>query len=67
MSELGENVYIREGLIYTKSDQLFTGKLGGKTIAKVVNGKIEGKYLEYYDNGQVRYDIFYKNNKEEGK
>mgnify|MGYP004207925981 CR=1 FL=1 len=23
MSELGENVYIREGLIYTKSDQLF--------------------------------------------
>ena len=67
MSELGENVYIREGLIYTKSDQLFTGKLGGKTIAKVVNGKIEGKYLEYYDNGQVRYDIFYKNNKEEGR
>ena len=58
MSELDENVFLREGLFYTKSDQLFTGKLLGKRKAKVVNGKIEGKFVEFDENGnKIKNDI----------
>jgi hypothetical protein len=52
----------REGLYYKKfSDVPFTGKTTGKKQASFKNGKEDGPYVGYYDNGQLWRTETHKN------
>ena len=56
----------REGLYYKKfSDIPFTGKLDCVN-GSLINGKSEGYWVSYHDNGQLMYKGEYKNNKKVG-
>ena len=62
-----EDLVTRKGLYYQKSsDGPFTGKTTGKVQASFKNGKKEGPWVGYHENGQLRYKITYKNGKKEG-
>ena len=57
----------RDGLQYNKfSDVPFTGKVKGKTQGSMKNGKKDGSWIGYFDNGQLHYKGDYKNGKREG-
>ena len=57
----------RDGLYYPKfSDVPFTGEVTGKSQGNLKNGKREGDWVEYYDNGQLLSKGNYKNGKKEG-
>ena len=59
----------RDGIYYKKfSDIPFTGKIESRKIGtgKYKNGKREGFWIVYYDNGQLMYKGNWKNGKREG-
>ena len=57
----------REGIHYKKfTDVPFTGKVTGQEQGTFKNGKKEGPWVSYYDNGQLRSKGTYKNDKKEG-
>ena len=50
----------RGGLVYQKfSDIPFSGVVAGKENGQFLEGKRHGKWLIYYDSGQLRYEINY--------
>ena len=54
----------RDGLYYPKfSDVPFTGKVTGKSQGYLKNGKEEGDWLSYHDNGQLKSRGTYRNGK----
>ena len=58
----------RGGLYYEKfSDVPFTGKVDGEEQGKIIKGKREGKWLFYYESGQLNKKGNYKNGKREGE
>ena len=62
LSETMNDLVRREGLHYKKfSDVPFTGKTTGEIQGTFRNGKKDGLWLRYYDNGQVSYKATYKN------
>ena len=69
---LGETIddleYRGDGLIYENfSDVPFTGNITGKTEQGTIrNGKKEGLWVYYYDNGQLSSKGAYKDGKEVG-
>jgi len=59
----------RDGIYYKKfSDIPFTGKIESRKIGtgNYKNGKREGSWIGYYDNGQLMYKGNWKNGKREG-
>ena len=57
----------RNGLYYKKfSNVPFSGVTTGQTQGTLKNGKWDGSYVSYYDNGQLNYKLTFKNNKAEG-
>ena len=46
-------VFIIEGLVYTKTRELFTGEIIGKHNAKVIEGKFEGKVNSYFSDEEL--------------
>jgi antitoxin component YwqK of YwqJK toxin-antitoxin module len=59
---------VRDGLYYEKSKNvLFTGEMNGKELGKIIKGKKEGEWLEYWDNGQLYSRKNYKDGKYDGK
>ena len=58
----------REGLYYQRfTDVPFTGEIGeGLIRGNYKNGKREGTWVVYHENGQLKYKGEYKNGKEEG-
>ena len=46
-------VFIIEGLVYTKTRELFTGEITGKHNAKVIEGKFEGKVNSYFSDEEL--------------
>ena len=57
----------RKGLYYKKfSDVPFTGKTTGKTQGTFKNGKKDGPFVDYWDNGQLESQGTYKNGKMDG-
>ena len=54
-------VIIQEGLVYTRTKELFTGQITGKHNAKVIEGKFEGKVNSYFSDE----DLFYASKEEE--
>ena len=45
----------------------FTGEVIGKEKGRVEDGKKEGKWVGYHEDGDLRYRGSYKNGKEEGE
>ena len=57
----------RDGVYYKKnSDVPFSGKVTGSFNGSITNGKREGAWICYYDNGQLFLKGNYKNGKREG-
>ena len=52
----------RDGLLYKKfTDVPFSGKVTGQRQGMLRNGKEEGPWVSYYDNGQLSWKGDYKN------
>jgi antitoxin component YwqK of YwqJK toxin-antitoxin module len=67
MSETLSDLVKRDGLYYKKFSQVpFTGKTTGKSQGSFKNGKRDGAWVSYHENGQLDYKGDYKNGKEEG-
>ena len=66
-TSFGELVYV-DGLQYKKfTDLPFTGKVNeGLQLGEIRNGKNEGPWVGYYENGRLTYKGAYKNGKREG-
>ena len=57
----------REGIYYKKfTDVPFSGKVTGGGQGEIKNGKREGPWVSYFENGQLWDKGDYKNGKEEG-
>ena len=66
-SETIDDLVKRDGIYYKKfSDAPFNGEVEGREQGKFKNGKREGSWVKYYDNGQLWFKGDYKNGKEEG-
>ena len=62
-----EDLVTRKGLYYRKSSDVpFTGKTTGKTPGTFKNGKKDGPFVDYWDNGQLESQGTYKNGKMDG-
>ena len=62
-----KDVVFRDGLYYKKfSHQPLTGKTIGRTIGSFKNGKKEGYWYKYWDNGQLSSKTHWKNNEMDG-
>ena len=67
MSETMKDLVKRDGLWFKKFTEVpFTGKITGKTQGSFKNGKKEGNWVSYHDNGQLLEKGNYKNGKQEG-
>ena len=68
LGETIDDLEYRDGLIYENfSDVLFTGNITGKTEQGTIrNGKKEGLWVYYYDNGQLSYKGTFKVGKKDG-
>ena len=63
-----EDLIERDGLLYEEfADVPLTGKVTGKYNGEVRNGKREGEWLIYYDNGQLLEKVNVKNGKLDGE
>jgi len=57
----------RDGVYYKKfSDVPFTGKTTGQEQGSFKNGKKDGSWIEYWDNGQLNYKGDFKNGNLDG-
>ena len=69
---LGEEVKFddlvkREGLYYKKSNDIpFTGKTTGQIQGSFKDGKEDGPWVKYHDNGGIEEKGTYKDDKEDG-
>ena len=58
----------REGIYYPKFSEVpFNGEVTGDAQGSVKNGKRDGAWVKYWNNGQLRSKGNYKNGKREGK
>jgi len=57
----------RNGIYYKKFSEVpFTGVVNGKVQGSFKNGKQEGSWINYYDNGQLNYKGNFKNGLKDG-
>jgi len=64
--EYKDLVYL-DGLYYKKfTDVPFTGDITGKKKGSFKNGKKDGSWISYHENGQLEFEGNYKNDKKEG-
>ena len=62
-----KDLVYREGLFYKKSSDVpFKGKVTGKSQGTIKNGKFDGPWDRYHDNGKLKEKGIYRNGKEEG-
>ena len=67
-SETQDDLVKRDGVYYKKfSDVPFSGKVTGLYKGNYKNGKEEGVWTYYYDNGQLLIKSNYENGKKEGE
>ena len=65
--ETMDDLVERDGLFYKEfTDVPFTGNLTGKSQGKIKNGKKDGPWVSYHDNGQLQEKGSYKDGKREG-
>jgi antitoxin component YwqK of YwqJK toxin-antitoxin module len=66
-SETFDDLVKREGIYYQKFTNVpFNGKVTGSAQGAFKNGKREGAWAEYYENGQLLIKANYKNDKQDG-
>jgi antitoxin component YwqK of YwqJK toxin-antitoxin module len=66
-SQTMDDLVRREGIFYQKFTNIpFTGKVTGKDQGSFKNGKREGYWISYHENGQLWYEGKYKSGKQEG-
>ena len=62
-----KDLVVRDKVYYKKFTEVpFTGKVDGQFNGSFKNGKKDGSWVEYSDNGQLASKGEYKNGKEEG-
>ena len=62
-----KDLVVRDGVYYKKfTDIPFTGKVTGQEQGSIKNGKKDGSWIEYWDNGKLRTKGNYKNGYREG-
>ena len=62
-----DDLVITDGLHYKKFfDVPFTGEVTGKGQGKIRNGKRDGPWVIYYDNGRIEKRETYKDGKKDG-
>ena len=67
LSETMNDLVKRNGLYYKKfSNVPFSGVTTGQTQGTLKNGKWDGSYVSYYDNGQLMNEGNFKNGFEDG-
>tara|TARA_B100000768_G_C11181112_1_gene332974 strand:+ start:112 stop:522 length:411 start_codon:yes stop_codon:yes gene_type:complete len=61
------DLFEMKGIFYNKLTEVpFTGKIDGKTTGSFKNGKKDGFWLDYWENGQLQSKTNHKNGKLEG-
>ena len=66
-SETMDDLVKRDGLSYKKFTEVpFTGDITGKRKGSYKNGKEDGSWISYWDNGQLRSKGDYKNGMYDG-
>ena len=66
-SVTGDDLVYRNGLYYEKFTNVpFSGEVTGQEQGSFKNGKRDGAWVFYHQNGQLWYEGNYKNGKEEG-
>ena len=67
LGETMDDLVKRDDLYYKKfTDVPFTGKITGNTQGTFKDGKPHGPWVNYWDNGQLRYEGTYKDGKHDG-
>jgi len=67
LGEYWGDLVLRYGLYYKKFTEVpFTGKVEGEQQGKLKDGKLEGPWVEYHDNGQLLSKGTYKDGEEDG-
>ena len=74
MSHLGfsetvspDDLVVRNGIFYKKfTDTPFIGEVSGRQNGTVINGKRDGFWESYYENGQLNWKGNYKNDNLDG-
>jgi hypothetical protein len=68
LSETMGDLVKRDGVYYKKfTETPFTGKIFGKQQGSIKDGKKEGKWVRYHENGQLMGKGSWKNGKQEGE
>ena len=58
----------REGLYYEKfTREPFTGNVTGGKQGKIIKGRPDGEFVEYFENGQLKRKGNFKDDKQEGE
>ena len=58
----------QDGLFYEKfTETPFSGEVKGRRKGKLIEGKEEGIWIEFYDSGQLKSKTNFKNGKKEGE
>ena len=67
-SETIDDLVLREGLWYKKfTDVPFSGEIKGRISGSFINGKFDGLFVHYWENGQLQTKGVYKDGKKEGQ
>jgi len=67
LSETMDDLVVRDGLYYKKSSDIpFSGEITGLSKGTFKNGKVDGTWIGYYDNGQLNYKTTFNKLKMEG-
>jgi len=68
LGETMDDLVTRESLYYKKfTDVPFTGEVEGKEQGSFKDGKRDGRWRWYHDNGQLKDKLEYKEGKQEGR
>ena len=66
LSETLDDLVVRDGLYYKKFNEApFSGEITGLSMGTFKNGKVDGTWVGYYDNGQLNYKTTFTNLKME--
>jgi hypothetical protein len=67
LSETWDDLVKRNGIHYKKFSQVpFNGELAGLVQGTFKNGKQDGEWVSYWDNGQLMFKGNFKNGEKEG-
>jgi antitoxin component YwqK of YwqJK toxin-antitoxin module len=61
------NLVMRDGILFSKfSNKPFNGEISGKLKTTIQDGLWNGKYLQFWENGQLKVKVHYKNGQLDG-